>query len=168
MTTEERFTRVLRDFTEVFMHRSMHDFKRFMDESGLSASQLNTLMRLYYHGGASDISNIGASVGITNAASSQLVDRLVNQGLLVRTEDAHDRRMKQVALSVKGRELIEQGIEARLKWMEELTTALTAEEQAAIIQALTLLNQAARKLDPKTTSTEQAEDSTPIPVPAVH
>jgi DNA-binding MarR family transcriptional regulator len=163
MTTEESFTRVLRDFTEVFMHRSMRDFKRFMDESGLSASQLNTLMRLYYHGGATDVSHIGTSMGITNAASSQLVDRLVTQGLLVRTEDLYDRRVKQVALSTKGRELIEQGIEARLKWMEELTTALTAEEQAAIIQALTLLNQAARKLDPQSECAGQVEETAPIP-----
>jgi DNA-binding MarR family transcriptional regulator len=163
MTTEERFTKVLRDWTEVFMHRSMRDFKRFMDDSGLSASQLNTLMRLYYSGG-SDVGEIGTNLGITNAASSQLVDRLVNLGLLERTEDPHDRRVKQIALTPKGRGLIEQGIEARLCWMEELTTALNPEQQVAIIQTLTLLTKAAHKIDPQTTHSETVGEAAPSPV----
>jgi MarR family transcriptional regulator, 2-MHQ and catechol-resistance regulon repressor len=146
MTIEQRFTQVLRDWSEVFMHRSMTDFKRFMDDSGLSASQVNTLMRLHYSGACS-VSDLGAHAGITNAASSQMIDRLVGMDLLMRSEDQSDRRNKVIDLSPKGRALIEQGIEARRSWMEELTTAISPDEQQAIVHALTLLTQAARRLE---------------------
>jgi DNA-binding MarR family transcriptional regulator len=146
MTIEERFTQVLRDWSEVFMHRSMSDFKRFMDDSGLSASQVNTLMRLHYRGACS-VSDLGAHAGISNAASSQMIDRLVGMVLLDRSEDPTDRRNKIIALAPKGRELINQGIEARRAWMEELTTAISPDEQGAIVKALTLLTHAARQLE---------------------
>jgi DNA-binding MarR family transcriptional regulator len=67
--------------------------------------------------------------------------------LIQRREDPIDRRNKIIALSPKGRELIDQGIEARRAWMEELTTALSPEEQQAIVTALTLLTHAARQLE---------------------
>lgn len=146
MTIEERFTQVLRDWSEVFMHRSMSDFKRFMDDSGLSASQVNTLMRLHYRGACS-VSDLGAHAGISNAASSQMIDRLVGMSLLQRSEDPNDRRNKVIALSPQGHALIEQGIEARRAWMEALTTALSPDEQQAIVTALTLLTHAARQLE---------------------
>lgn len=135
---------VIREWSEVFMHRSMREFRRFMDETGLSFSQINILMRLV-HGGSAGISEIGDQLGVTNAAASQAVDRLVHLGLIERTEDPEDRRAKRLALTQKGRTLIERGVKARSKWIEGLTDALTPEQQNMIISALTLLTEAARK-----------------------
>jgi DNA-binding MarR family transcriptional regulator len=101
-------------------------------------------MRLV-HGKSSGVSGIGEEMGVTNAAASQAVDRLVQLGLIERTEDPVDRRAKRLSLTEKGRVLIEKGIEARSKWIESLTDALTAEQQNMIILALTLLTEAARK-----------------------
>lgn len=129
------------------MRRSMCDFIRFIKETGLSMTQLNTLMRLY-HTGSCDISTVSDYLGITNAATSQMVQRLVEQGLLERTEDPHDRRVKQLALTTAGQSLVDQGIEARRRWLEELTTALTPEQQANIVTALADLTQAVRTIDP--------------------
>lgn len=126
------------------MHRSMRDFKRFMDATGLSFSQINILMRLF-HGGCAGVSEIGDQLGVTNAAASQAVDRLVQLGLIERTEDPEDRRAKRLALTQKGRTLIEKGVEVRSQWIEGLTDALTPEQQNMIISALTLLTEAARK-----------------------
>ena len=147
MPTNQQLSAALREWAEIFMRRSMRDFIRFIKENELSATQLNTLMRLYYHN-ACPVSEIGDHLGITNAATSQMVQRLVEQGLLERTEDPTDRRVKQVALTPQGRALIDQGIEARRRWLEELTAALPAEQQANIITALTDLTDAARRLDP--------------------
>jgi predicted transcriptional regulator len=69
-------TEVVREWSEVFMHRSMRDFRKFMEETGLSFSQINILMRLL-HGGNTGVSEIGDQLGVTNAAASQAVDRLV-------------------------------------------------------------------------------------------
>jgi DNA-binding MarR family transcriptional regulator len=137
------FTDVIREWSEVFMQRSMRDFRKFMDETNLSFSQINILMRLV-HGGNTGVSEVGSQLGVTNAAASQAVDRLVQLGLIERTEDPDDRRAKKLALTPKGRVLIEKGIEVRSQWVEGLTDALTPIEQGMIISALTLLTAAAR------------------------
>ncbi len=144
MYTTKQFSEVLREWVEVFMHRSMRDFKRFMDDSGLSFSQMSILMRLFHRGKCS-VSEIGDQLGITNAAASQTVDRLVKDGVLERIEDPEDRRAKQLTLTPEGSTLIERGIEARIQWMETLTDTLTPEQQELIVSALTLLTKAARK-----------------------
>jgi DNA-binding MarR family transcriptional regulator len=144
MSPTKVLTEVIREWSEVFMQRSMRDFKRFMDRTGLSFSQINILMRLI-HGGSTGVSEIGEQLGVTNAAASQAVDRLVQLGLIERTEDPEDRRAKRLALTQKGRALIEESVEARSKWIEGLTDALTPEQQNMIISALTLLTEAARK-----------------------
>ena len=147
MLANQQLSAALREWTELFMRRSMRDFIHFIKETGLSTTQLNTLMRLYYHD-ACPVSEIGDHLGITNAATSQMVQRLVEQGLLARTEDPTDRRVKQLTLTAEGRALIDQGIEARRRWLEDLTAALPAEQQANIITALADLTSAARRLDP--------------------
>jgi DNA-binding MarR family transcriptional regulator len=146
MSSSQQFTDVLREWAEVFQHRSMRDFMQFTRNSGLSMPQLSTLFRLY-HEDHCGVTGIGDHLGVSNAAASQMVERLVQQGLLERTEGPQDRRMKQITLSPKGRALVQESIEARRRWIEQLTTALTAEEQDAIVAALTLLTRAARKLD---------------------
>jgi DNA-binding MarR family transcriptional regulator len=147
MSTNPQLSGALREWAEIFMRRSMRDFFLFIKETGLSITQLNTLMRLYY-GGTCGVSHIGDHLGITNAATSQMVQRLVEQGLLERTEDPTDRRVKQLALTAQGRALIDQAIEARRRWLEDLTTALTPQQQANITATLIDLTEAAQKLDP--------------------
>ena len=128
------------------MHRSMRDFHRFTRESGLSMSQLNALFHIY-HGGSCGISDIGEHLGVTSAASSQMIDRLVQLDLLQRSEDPLDRRNKSLALTNKGRALIGESIEARRRWLEDLTRTLTPDQQEAIASALTTLTQAAQRLE---------------------
>ena len=142
--TKAVLTEVIREWSEVFMHRSMRDFKRFMDATGLSFSQISILMRLV-HGGNAGVSEIGGQLGVTNAAASQAVDRLVQLGLIERTEDPEDRRAKRLALTQKGRALVEKGVRARSQWIESLTDALTPEQQNVIVSALTLLTEVSRK-----------------------
>ena len=90
-------------------------------------------------------------MSVTNAAASQMVDRLVQLGYLERAEDVNDRRMKQLTLTSKGRALIVKSLEARRRWLEDLVTALTPDQQAEIAEALALLTQAARELDAQKT-----------------
>lgn len=124
------------------MQRSMAEFMALKKRAGLSMSQLSTLMRLY-HNGDCVVSDIADELGVSNAAASQMVERLVSLGYLGRAEDPNDRRQKVITLSATGRAMIEEGIEARWRWMESLTEALTADEQAAISRALMTLTEAA-------------------------
>jgi DNA-binding MarR family transcriptional regulator len=144
MSPSKLLTEVIREWSEVFMQRSMRDFKRFMGTTGLSFSQINILMRLFHRGNTS-VSEIGEQLDVTNAAASQAVDRLVGLGLIERTEDPDDRRTRRLALTQKGHATIEKGIEARCNWIEGVTNALNPEQQNMIISALTLLTEAAQK-----------------------
>jgi DNA-binding MarR family transcriptional regulator len=146
MTDTKPFSDILKEWTEVFMHRSFRDFKRFLDDEGLSPTQANTLMRLY-HCGASGVSDIGDFTGVTNAAASQMIERLVQMELIKRVESTSDRRFKQITLSNKGEQLVKRGIEARRRWLEDLTDTLEAEEQAMIANGLMMLTSAALKMD---------------------
>lgn len=145
MDLNHRFYQVLRDWSEVFTHYSVDEFQRFMDRSGLSPSQIHTLM-LLHHEGVCGVSHISDHIGITSAASSQMVDRLVQQGLLERSEDPDDRRSKKIRLTPQGLALVEEGFKARLNWMLELTHTLSPDQLESTINALLLLTQAARKL----------------------
>jgi DNA-binding MarR family transcriptional regulator len=124
----------------------MRDFVQFRKNSGLSMTQMNTLFHLY-HGSKCGVSDVGELLGVTNAAASQLVDKLVQNGLIERSEDPLDRRVKQLKLTTKGQEIVQESIEVRRRWMEQLTDELTQDEQESIITALTILTYAAENLD---------------------
>jgi DNA-binding MarR family transcriptional regulator len=145
MSPAKLFSEVLHEWAAVFMHRSFRDFKRFMDEAGLSPSQVNALMRLRY-GKQCGVSDVAEHLGITNAAASQMVERLVQMGLMQRTEAQDDRRVKHLTLTEAGRALVERGVDARRRWLEDLTCTLTPEQQEIIANALTMLTEAARRL----------------------
>jgi DNA-binding MarR family transcriptional regulator len=144
MSSETQFNQTLQDWSEVYMRHSIREFKQFMDANGLSPSQVITLFRLY-HSGPCGVSEIGTQLGVTNAASSQLIDRLVILGLIERTEDPIDRRARRLTISLKGKILLEQGIATRRKWMEMLTTQLTPEQRVTVIAALTVLTNCAAR-----------------------
>jgi DNA-binding MarR family transcriptional regulator len=146
MSSSELLLRVLTEWTGVLMRASSGDFNRIMREYGLSMPQLSTMMRLYYHS-AGAVSDIGATLGVSNAAASQMVDRLVQLDLIERKEDRSDRRVKQVELTENGRHLIQKTMDVRRRWMEDLTSRLTLAQQDEIISALTLLTEAACALE---------------------
>jgi len=109
--------------------------------------QMSALFHLH-HGNECGVSNMGEYLGVTNAAASQMIDRLVQNGLVERTEDPTDRRVKQLKLTGKGSSLIQEGVELRRRWIDDLINALTVEEQEAIIAALNTLTNTAMELEP--------------------
>jgi DNA-binding MarR family transcriptional regulator len=146
MTDSDPFDTAMHAWIQVFTRRSMQSFARWMNESGLSNSQIGALMRLYYHGNCR-ISGMADDLGVTNAAASQMVERLVSMQLLERTEDLDDRRVKQVSLSPYGLALLKEGLDARLDWMKDLNERLLEEEREDVTRALQLLIDAAHEYE---------------------
>ncbi len=142
----EAFNAVLRQWVDLFMTRSHHDLMRYLKTADLSMAQFGTLMRLFRddHCGVSEIAN---QMSVSNAAASQLVDKLVHQGLVQRTEDAEDRRAKRLNLTAKGRRLLERSLEARLTWTHDLVAHLSPERQAAVVTALRNLIEASEAME---------------------
>ncbi|MBI5933177.1 MAG: MarR family transcriptional regulator [Chloroflexi bacterium] len=146
MTKPSPLSHSLHAWMDAFMHRSMRGWTHFAKSTGLSMSQFSILMQLH-HKGPCGMSDISERFDITNAAASQLVDKLVQSGYLERAEDPSDRRAKLLKLSHNGAKLVEQGMNERHRWMDELTKNLSADEQKKIIEALDILTKAAKNVD---------------------
>ena len=141
-----QITQPMRAWMDVFMHRSMRGWNRFAKSTGLSMPQFSILMQLHYKGPCG-MSEISERFDVSAAAASQLVDKLVQAGYIERTEDQHDRRAKLLKLSTNGAKLVDDGIQERYRWMDDLASKLSATDQAKISEALALLTEAAQKLD---------------------
>ncbi len=140
------FTHALHSWVDLCAQHSMRGWSHHARATGLSMPQFSILMQLY-HRGYCGISDISDRFEISNAAASQHVENLVQQGLIGRTEDPHDRRAKQIQLSEKGRALIQHGFSARYQWVDQLARVIDPKDQEKVAEALTILNEAVRKLD---------------------
>lgn len=145
MSTPDPFLDTLRAWMETSMHRSFHAFIRHTRQSDLSLSQVNTLFRLY-HRGPGSVNGLAAYLGVTKAAVSQLLDPLIAAGLVQRSENPEDRRMKLIALTEKGQTQVEKSRNNRHAWLSELSQVLSDAEKEQLLPAIQLLNQKTRDL----------------------
>ena len=132
---------------EFFMQRSMRGIMGSMKKDGLSMPQIYTLMYLY-HEGEMRISDIGVLMDVGKAAASQLVERLVQQGLVQRVEDVSDRRARKIRLQPKSLRLIEKGLAVQRREMGELMSQLSPEQMATVQKAFMYLIEAMHKAGP--------------------
>jgi DNA-binding MarR family transcriptional regulator len=132
---------------EVFMQRSLRGIMGSMKQDGLSMPQIYTLMYLY-HEGEVRISDVGVLMDVGKAAASQLVERLVQQGLVKRIEDESDRRAKKIRLQPKSLRLIEKGLGVQRQQMGELMRQLSPEQLHAVQKAFMYLIEAMQKHGP--------------------
>ena len=129
---------------EIVLAHVIQDFMRFMKQQGLSTPQIHALMYIY-HAGVCQVSDIGALADVSNAAASQLVERLVQQGLVERKEDPKNRRTKILSLSEKGKGLIQASVSSN-HFLGQVMTSLTPHQHATVRDAFTILAQAAQKM----------------------
>ena len=132
---------------EIFMQRSLRGIMGSMKQDGLSMPLIYTLMYLY-HEGEVRISDVGVLMDVGKAAASQLVERLVQQGLVERVEDESDRRAKKIRLLPKSLRLIEKGLRVQRKQMGELMTLLTPEQLRTVQKAFMYLIKAMQNNGP--------------------
>lgn len=135
----------LQEFFKIIMHRSMREFLLYSRKTGLSMSQIGALLHINKH--SVGVSDVGDGLGVTNAAASQMLDRLVHQDLIVRTEDPDDRRGKKIVLTDKGRRIIEESTDARQGWLNDLAVTLSPAEKVQVLAALDILIQRASQIE---------------------
>jgi DNA-binding MarR family transcriptional regulator len=139
----------VRRFLDVAIHHSMRERAHLARATGLSMPQFSILMQLHYHGGCG-ISDISERFEITPPAASQMVERLVQSGLVERLEDPNDRRARQLALTARGAAMIAEGSAARYRWLDSLVEALSPAERETVARAMQLLIAAAQQADQST------------------
>src|SRR4030065_2700496 len=114
----------LHEWSGIFRRSLMGNFFIFARENGLSMAQLGAMLHIF-HKGACGVSDIGSDLGVTNSAASQMLERLVQQKIITRSEDPTDRRVKQIALTDKGRQILQESSHANHVWLEGLASKLT-------------------------------------------
>ncbi len=87
------------------VRRSIHELHALLQDLHLSMPQLGTLHFIRAEG-AQSVSAIAHHLQLSLAATSHLVERLVQRGLLTRGEYPSDRRQKRVDLATDGQALV--------------------------------------------------------------
>jgi len=146
MSSRNPFYSIFHEWMELFMHRSMHGYIHYAREKNLSRSMIGTLFHLSHrdHAGVTDL---GEHLGVSSAAASQMLEHLAEEGLIQRTEDPDDRRMKKISLTEKGYQVKKDSVSARLGWLEELTESFSDKEKIQITTAMELIINKAKQQD---------------------
>lgn len=106
-----------------------------MNESGLTFTQLMTLHLLRQRGPHS-VGEIAGHTKLSKAATSHLVERLVQMGMVRREEHEGDRRKKRVAVSNKGNALLDRINTARTSGLFKAFSSLSGGARKALAKAL--------------------------------
>jgi DNA-binding MarR family transcriptional regulator len=132
------FVATLQRWIDVSMRRSMRNFIVYARQRGLSMSHLGAMFYLH-RCGSCGVTEIGDHLGVTGGAASQMIDRLVSQGLVLRAVDPEDRRVKRIELTEQGESLLREGIRARQTWIDDLAETLSDDEKRIATRALEIL-----------------------------
>ena len=124
----------------------MNDFLRFVRNSGRSVGQMAVLMHFHYRGPC-DVMACGELLQLSPAGAGQMIEQLVQQGLVQRSDTLDDRRVRLVHLTAAGQQVVVEIIEVQRGWLDRLLAALTDEQRVTATQTLSLLTAQAAHLE---------------------
>ncbi len=100
-------------------------------QAGLGESDFRVL-EVLLHGGPMPVNTIGPKVDLNPGSVSVAVDRLYKKGLVTRTEDMADRRVRMVSLTEEGGHLIRKVFADHCRAMEATFAPLSSPEIATL------------------------------------
>jgi DNA-binding MarR family transcriptional regulator len=111
-------------------------------DSGLTLTQLRSLF-LIANKGSTNFRKLAEALGVTPSNVTGIVDRLVEQGLVSRTQNPEDRREMTLQATDKGQFLVSNLKEVGIKHMTHILSLLSLEELSALAQGLSAFIRAA-------------------------
>jgi DNA-binding MarR family transcriptional regulator len=108
----------------------------------VTLTQYRTLVVLASRG-PQNLAGLAEAVGVTPATATRMCDRLVRKDLIRRRTERDDRRQLRVALTVKGRSLVDAVTGRRRQEIARIMSEIPVEQQAVLVQALGRLASAA-------------------------
>jgi DNA-binding MarR family transcriptional regulator len=112
---------------------------RVIEESGLSMTQCKAVLELGGLGEAREARQVGdlaETLGVSVPSMSRAVDGLVKKRLATRVEDAEDRRVKRVAITDRGKQLVDTLLVVRQAGIEAFAASLTAGQRRKLDAAV--------------------------------
>ena len=116
-----------------------------IEETGLGLSDFGVL-EVLLHKGPLPVNTIGPIVDLTPGSISIAVDRLFAKGLVSRMESGEDRRVRIVALTSRGRDLIAPAFRKHAGQMRKVFSELSSEELRSLEVALKKIGKCAAAL----------------------
>jgi MarR family 2-MHQ and catechol resistance regulon transcriptional repressor len=121
------------------MMKAMRSLTRYaaagIKDTGLGDADFPVL-EVLLHKGPLPVNTIGPIVGLTPGSISTAVERLVARGLVSRVESAEDRRVRIVALTPRGKNLIVLAFRKHSGQMKKVFSELTPAELRGLEAAL--------------------------------
>ncbi len=108
----------------------------------VTLTQYRTLVVLASRGPQS-LAGLAEAVGVTPATATRMCDRLVRKDLIRRRTERDDRRQLRVALTARGRSLVDAVTVRRRQEIARIMSEIPVEQQAILVQALGRLASAA-------------------------
>jgi MarR family transcriptional regulator, 2-MHQ and catechol-resistance regulon repressor len=137
------------DHVWLVMMKAMRALTRYatagIEETGLGLSDFGVL-ELLLHQGPLPVNTIGPIVDLTPGSISIAVDRLVGKGLVSRVESAEDRRVRIVALTPRGKDLIVSAFRKHSGQMKKVFSELRPEELRSLEDKLKRIGKRAAAL----------------------
>ena len=112
------------------------EFMREASELELTFTQFKTMMLLAHDPEALSMKDVSDRLGISFPAASRAVEPLVQRGIVERTEDPLDRRVKRVRTTKRGDRLVERLIATRIKSFEQMLEGFSATERRKLGDAM--------------------------------
>ncbi|HSK49199.1 MAG TPA: MarR family transcriptional regulator [Solirubrobacterales bacterium] len=112
---------------------------RVIEESGLSITQCKVLLELGGLGGKPEpwqVGDLAETFGVSVPSMSRAIDALVKKRLASRVEDPEDRRARRVAITPKGKQLVETLVLVRQAGMREFVATLSAAQRRKLDAAI--------------------------------
>lgn len=103
----------------------------------LTMPQLRTLAILAV--GPARMSDIASQLGSSLPATTSMIDRLVEKGLVERAHDTEDRRVVVTRLTPAGREILDDFWRVQQESLREMADVLSDGELAIVVQAMEVL-----------------------------
>ncbi|WP_298816485.1 MarR family winged helix-turn-helix transcriptional regulator [Chloroflexus sp.] len=117
------------------MGQSMETLLQFLQRANLSMPRLVSLMHIQRQREAT-ISSLSEHLNLSPATTSQMIDQLVQDGLVERREAPHDRRQKLISLTPAGEAVVAEARQIRLNEASRSLSKLPPELLSQLGQAL--------------------------------
>jgi DNA-binding MarR family transcriptional regulator len=144
-------THVLQRITRLYLLQSA-GFAQVFNRYGLTFGEYEVLAALVRSGPRHRLkpSELVGALVLSSGAVTNRIDRVETAGLVERLPDPDDRRGTLVALTDKGRQVVDQAVVAHLANEERLLTALSARERGQLTDLLRklLVSEPFAELDP--------------------
>lgn len=107
---------------------------------GLSTTKLHALHQIHQHKQPIPLSEIASQTGCVKSNITQLIDRLVSEGLVERTRSEQDRRKVLAVLTSKGKRSHEKGMKLLKETENRILSRFSTQEKEKLVQLLMLIN----------------------------